>query len=290
VKTIGQFAFSTCEKLTSVTIPNSVETIGGAAFDSCERLTSVTIPDSVETIGNSAFFKCSRLDDITFLGGEAPSILEQVFADIALSGTVRYPAGAKEAYEAALAGARLPDGWTHVLTDAEKPEPPKPTDPPRLPDYSGSGNNDSGNSSYTPPRTPTLAPKHTLRKGDGWYDTLLGKAVEVRLYADWPVMGKTTGSETSNIRGVFQKWFSNQVRVIHFDQPGKWERAISVAAKVDLTGMDTKRLYFYAYNPNTNSYKRLASPAYWLDANGYLHFTTEYAGEIIISEGPLIKR
>jgi hypothetical protein len=78
--------------------------------------------------------------------------------------------------------------------------------------------------------------------------------------------------------------------VIHFDQSGQWEQAISVAAKVDLTGMDTKRLYFYAYDPKKNSYRRISAPEYWIDANGYLRFKTEYAGDIIISEESLIKR
>ncbi len=34
-------------------------------------------------------------------------------------------------------------------------------------------------------------------------------------------------------------------------------------------------------------YTRITDPEYWIDTNGYLHFKTEYAGEIIISEGPL---
>jgi len=29
---------------------------------------------------------------------------------------------------------------------------------------------------------------------------------------------------------------------------------------------------------------------YYIDANGYLHFITEYAGDIIISDGPLVKK
>ena len=29
---------------------------------------------------------------------------------------------------------------------------------------------------------------------------------------------------------------------------------------------------------------------YYIDAIGYLHFITEYAGDIIISDGPLVKK
>ena len=55
VTSIGESAFSFCEELTSVTIPDSVTSIGEYAFSFCEELTSVTIPDSVTSIGNSAF-------------------------------------------------------------------------------------------------------------------------------------------------------------------------------------------------------------------------------------------
>ena len=59
--TIGEWAFSSCTDLTSVTIPDSVTSIGYRAFLGCDSLTSVTIPDSVKTIGEGAFSNCSNL-------------------------------------------------------------------------------------------------------------------------------------------------------------------------------------------------------------------------------------
>lgn len=65
VTEIGDWAFSDCSSLTSVTIPDSVTMIGLCAFGWCSSLTSVTIPDSVTIIGRSAFGGCSRLTSVT---------------------------------------------------------------------------------------------------------------------------------------------------------------------------------------------------------------------------------
>ena len=65
VTSIGDYAFSDCSGLTSVTIPDSVTSIGNCAFDGCSGLTNVTIPNSVTSIGDYAFCKCSGLTSIT---------------------------------------------------------------------------------------------------------------------------------------------------------------------------------------------------------------------------------
>ena len=65
VTSIGEYAFSSCYGLTSITIPNSVTNIGEGAFDGCYGLTSITIPNSVTSIGDWAFSGCSSLTSIT---------------------------------------------------------------------------------------------------------------------------------------------------------------------------------------------------------------------------------
>ena len=65
ITSIGSYAFYGCSGLTTVTIPNSVTSIGSYTFGNCSGLTSVTIPNSVTSIGNSAFSSCSGLTSVT---------------------------------------------------------------------------------------------------------------------------------------------------------------------------------------------------------------------------------
>lgn len=64
-KVIAARAFSDCENLSKVILPNSVISIGESAFWGCAGLVSITIPNSVTSIGNKAFAYCENLNHIT---------------------------------------------------------------------------------------------------------------------------------------------------------------------------------------------------------------------------------
>lgn len=79
VSSIEHFAFSYCDSLASVSIPDSVVSIGNYAFQACQHLTSISIPDSVTSIGVGAFFYCSNLASVS-IPASVISIEEDAFA------------------------------------------------------------------------------------------------------------------------------------------------------------------------------------------------------------------
>ena len=52
---IPNYAFGSCNALTSITVPEGITTIGTAAFAGCTQASSITLPDSLVTIGDRAF-------------------------------------------------------------------------------------------------------------------------------------------------------------------------------------------------------------------------------------------
>ena len=69
VVSIGNYAFSNCTSLESITIPEGVTKIGYGAFNSCKNLSEVVLPDSLTALDNYAFEYCTALTDITLPAG-----------------------------------------------------------------------------------------------------------------------------------------------------------------------------------------------------------------------------
>jgi len=62
-------AFSGCESLKSVAIPESVSMIDDYAFSGCTSLASVTMPQRVTYLGTGAFYRCTSLKSVTIPEG-----------------------------------------------------------------------------------------------------------------------------------------------------------------------------------------------------------------------------
>ncbi len=73
VTCIEERAFSLCNSLETIEIPNSVISIGEGAFSNCTSLINIGIPNSVIRIGADAFYGCDNLQyniqgDLKYLG------------------------------------------------------------------------------------------------------------------------------------------------------------------------------------------------------------------------------
>ena len=73
VRSIGQSAFSKCELLESIKIPEGVTSIEDYAFGGCSNLVNIEIPKSIISIGYNVFNDCVRLkynkyNDMRYLG------------------------------------------------------------------------------------------------------------------------------------------------------------------------------------------------------------------------------
>ena len=64
VTSIGDDAFTDCESLQSVMIPEGVVSVGGDAFWNCSALESISIPDSLVSLEPGAFAFCRKLNTV----------------------------------------------------------------------------------------------------------------------------------------------------------------------------------------------------------------------------------
>ena len=103
VTSIGNGAFYDCSGLTSVIIGNGVTSIGGYAFSGCSGLTSVIIGNGVTSIGGYAFSGCSGLTSVTMLPTNPPTIVSGAIPSNVT--TITVPAGCSNTYKTA-------DGWS----------------------------------------------------------------------------------------------------------------------------------------------------------------------------------
>ena len=68
-KVIATDAFSACDRLKSVYLPNGLISINGGAFANCYSLKSIIIPDTVTDLSSTVFWYCSSLSSVVIGSG-----------------------------------------------------------------------------------------------------------------------------------------------------------------------------------------------------------------------------
>ncbi len=111
---VGNYAFSGCEALTAIEVPDNVIVLGNYAFEKCSGAKTATIGTGVTAIDDSSFFYCTALTDVTIRATTPPMMLndgEAAYYNFYISGdTLHVPAGCVDAYEAS-------EEWAKVFTD-----------------------------------------------------------------------------------------------------------------------------------------------------------------------------
>ena len=89
---IGNYAFSYCYSLTSVSIPSSVTGIGTYAFNNCYSLSSASIPSGVTNIGTYVFSNCYSLAYVSIPSG-VTDIINNTFTNCYSLSSISIPSG-----------------------------------------------------------------------------------------------------------------------------------------------------------------------------------------------------
>ena len=79
VTLIGDYAFYYCDRVTGITIPDSVVSIGAGAFEGCRALSDIIIPAKITAIKDRTFLQCNNLTSI-IIPNNVTSLGYQVFA------------------------------------------------------------------------------------------------------------------------------------------------------------------------------------------------------------------
>jgi hypothetical protein len=123
-----------------------------------------------------------------------------------------------------------------------------------------------------------------------------GGAVDVRIILNpaqatrsLNLSASTANPQAGRIKNHYERFFSNDIMAVIFEQQGNFGQAVTIAARL-APGLNTSNLVFYTYNSVANTHNPISITNYRVDESGYLHFTTNLAGVILISDGQLVRQ
>ncbi|MFI3255558.1 MAG: leucine-rich repeat domain-containing protein [Eubacteriales bacterium] len=94
METIGNFAFTYCEKLKNIVFPPNLKILPDAVCGACYSLEEVTLPENLEEIGAHAFLNCRQLKIVHFPNHQV-DVGESAFAGNPSLHEVTLPLGVK---------------------------------------------------------------------------------------------------------------------------------------------------------------------------------------------------
>ncbi len=116
-------AFSSCTRLTSIKLPESMSYIGQSAFKNCIGLTEIELPNGINSISNSLLYGCSSLKDV-----QIPNSVESIGVDAFYNCTdltsITIPKSVIFIYASAFSGCvnlkdiTIPESVTRIATSA----------------------------------------------------------------------------------------------------------------------------------------------------------------------------
>lgn len=128
-------------------------------------------------------------------------------------------------------------------------------------------------------------------------DTVVDSEVQSRLYIDpyKPSKGVSLSSAygttaVNSKKEQLQKKYGNALEVVHMSQSGNYGMEVELALKINLEGMDTDNLAFYSYDSDKKKLTRIENLDYTITSDGFVRFKTKQAGDIVISDGPLVTK
>lgn len=120
LKVIGVDAFRSCSRLRLVNMAKEgLQIVKDGAWRSCERLTEISLPDTIQELGSRVFCACSQLRQVK-LPASLLKLGEAAFADCRSLQSLELPQGLKEVGSKAFFGCRnlesifIPESLAHL--------------------------------------------------------------------------------------------------------------------------------------------------------------------------------